>query len=146
MRSCWDRGRPRQRAIGWHRESSSKLFELLRVETAELRQFSCRVFLVDFDQAVDEEIFLLCRARLPVIRLLDCDYEANISSTFFGLLILLTAGDSNIVRLNGGQVVENPGLANREGAVVVFSSLMHPYTTRLPHSNDNNARLLIRLR
>lgn len=48
--------------------------------------------------------------------------------------------------MNGGQVVQHPGLAHRERTIVVLSSLVHPYTTRLADSDDNDTRFLICMR
>lgn len=74
-----------------------KLLQFLRVKADELRQLACSIFLVDFDQAVDEEVLLFRRACLPVVRLLNCDHETNISGTLFGLLFLRRIGYGGIV-------------------------------------------------
>jgi hypothetical protein len=45
--------------------------------------------------------------------------------------------------LNGGQILEVPGLANGEGAVVVLTSLVHADTTGATDGDDDDTRLLV---
>jgi hypothetical protein len=45
--------------------------------------------------------------------------------------------------LNGGQVLEVPGLANGERAVVVLASLVHADTTSATDGDDDDTRLLV---
>jgi hypothetical protein len=45
--------------------------------------------------------------------------------------------------LNGGQVLEVPGLANGERAVVVLTSLVHADTASATDGDDDDTRLLV---
>lgn len=102
------------------------------------------VFAVDLDQTSNEEILLFGRGSLPVVRFRDGDNEAYIT----GPLVVVLLGRRGIgirvsKRLNGRQVLEIPGFANREGAVVVLTSLVHTNTASATDSNYDDARLLV---
>lgn len=45
--------------------------------------------------------------------------------------------------LDGGQILEVPGLADGEGAIVVLAGLVHAYATGAPDGDDDDTGLLV---
>lgn len=128
--------------MSWHIAQNHGLLPL--VETLQLRHESFGVLAVDLDSTGNEEVLLLARPGLPVVRLRDCHHKSDAARPQSMLGLLFRLGRSRRMRegLDRGQLLHIPRLANAKAPVVVLACLVHPDSPGIPDRNDDKARLL----
>lgn len=65
--------------------------------------------------------------RTPIIRFLDSNKEPSGARTLLVQLLFGCVRNRISEGLNRGQIVERPGLPNREGTISILPSLVHAY-------------------
>lgn len=114
------------------------------VKPLQLRHQSFSVLPVNLDRACNEEILLFARARLPVVRLSDRHNEPDAPCPLPVLrLPIISWRLLPSKSLDRAQLLQVPGLANTEAAVVVLARLVHAHSARVPHGDDNQPWLLV---
>lgn len=108
------------------------LIQFLLVEAGKLRNLAASIFAIDLDKAGNEELLFFVRLCLPVVLLAKRDNEADFSSPFLPILVNLRASK----RVNLGEVVEVPRLADRKGSVWILLGLVHSNPARLSDSDN----------
>lgn len=147
----WTSSSPRRRCWllsrhgGCGGKGTQYLSSLLVIEASQLGSLALCVFAIDFDCARYEEILLLARARLPVVRLGDGDDEALAAGpgAVAGLSLALGRMRRIRKRLDARELLHVPCLANTEAAIVVLSRLVHAHAARRPHGDDDQTGLLV---
>ena len=113
------------------------------IEPDQFGNLVSRILLEDLDQTGDEEVLLLGGRRLPVIRFDNRDHETHPTSPLSLLLILGRLSGRTHEGLYRRQIIENPGLSDREGPVAVLSRFVHPDSTRLAYGDDDEPWFLV---
>lgn len=117
---------------------------LLLVETLELRHLALGILAVDLHSAGDEELLLLCRARLPVIWLRDGDCKSHAARPLPVLrLSFALRREWAVERLDRRQLLHVPSLTYAEAPIIVLARLVHSHPSRRPHGDDDQAGLLV---
>ena len=120
------------------RSTAQHLIELALIEAGQDGRPASSVFVVDLDEAGNEELLLLVCLGLPVVWLAQRYEEPDISSPFSVVRIDRRAR----VGLDSGKVVQVPCLADREGAVLVLLRLMYSHAAGFSDGNNDCALLL----
>lgn len=126
-------------------ESPQDLPPFPLVEPLQLGYLALGVLPVDLNCTRNEEVLLLARSRLPVVRLGDGHGEAGAARgrAILSLLIALRRRRRIGKRLDARQLLHVPRLANAEAAIVVLARLVHAHAAGGAHGDDDQARLLV---
>lgn len=118
--------------------TTQHLIEFALIEALQGRSPTTGIFAKYLDETRDEKLLFLVGLGLPVIRLPQDHYEADIAGPLLELRVTSRARKG----FDAGQIVEEPCLPDRKCAVGVLFRLVDTYATRLAHGNDNDARFL----
>ena len=127
----------------------SPVCQAVQLIHAEARQdgiISLCVLVVDLHHTTNEELLLLCSARLPVVGFCDGDHKSLVPSPLLLLLLVLVPGLHMYKVLHSRQILHGPCLSYREGAVGILSRLVQLDSARVPHGDHDHTALFVRRR
>jgi hypothetical protein len=118
--------------------------QLIGTEASQDGKLPFGVFVVDFDHAANEELFLLCCAGFPVVRLRDGDCESLVAGPQLLLRLFLILWDQIYVVFDCGQILHGPRFTNGESAVRILSRLVQFHSSSVPNTYHDDPGLLVR--
>lgn len=119
---------------------------LLLVKAFELRDLAFGILPVDLHSTGDEELLFLCRARLPIVWLCDCDGEPCAACPLPVLcLSFALRWKRRVEGFDRRELLHIPSLTYTKAPIVILTRLVHSHSSSRSHRNDNQAGLFIGL-
>jgi hypothetical protein len=103
--------------------TAEHLVKLALVEAGQIGRAAARVSVVDLDEARNKELLFLVGLGFPVVGLAQGHHKAHVA----GPLLAVRVGRRARERFDGSEIVEEPCLPDREGAVGVLLGLVHAH-------------------